>query len=281
MAKNKGEKVSKELVNKTTGEITTYDAAAWGGGPELTAADVIIPRILFMQPMSPQVTDGKAKFGEFRESLNSELFGEFDKGFNVIPFYMEKVWIEYEIKAPARAGGEREKKYLQTVPITPDNETLKYQDEAIVEGVRVNIERDRVMNFYVLLEKELELGSAIPYILSVRKSSLSAGKKLTTQMYMKNSRAGKSPAAMKMQIFAARQSGIVDGKTVTYGVVDVKPVELAKDAHVAEAFHWFGIIRSGKAKVHAESYDQEEGSRNVGPKPTGKGSPATEDEIPF
>ena len=43
----------------------------WGASP-LSAKDIIIPRMLVMQPMSDMVTAGEAAFGEFRDSLNKE-----------------------------------------------------------------------------------------------------------------------------------------------------------------------------------------------------------------
>jgi hypothetical protein len=249
-----------------------YDPSVWGQA-NLTSRDVIIPRVLLMQPMSPQVTDGKAVFGEFRESLNDEVLGKFENGFDVIPFLMKKVFVESQVIPPAKAGGRPEKKWLRTIDITPENEALPYEGEATLPdtGEVVPVIRDRVMNFYVLLKAELELGGAIPYIISFRRTSMTAGKKMTTQMYMKNINAGKTPASMVMHIFAKKESNQIDGQNVTYAIADVKPVEQTPDRMIAEAFRWLQIVKDGNAKVHEDSYAKEAAGESaevkVGPVP--------------
>lgn len=254
--------------SKALTDPEAYDPEAWGQA-QITSKDVIIPRILLMQPMSPGVTEGKAKFGDFIESLNSEKLGDFENGIKVVPFYMEKVFIEY--KVTKKAGGKEEREFFQMVPITPINENAPYEDEAPDKdtGELVPISRDRTMNFYVLLVSELEIGSAIPHIISFRKSSLNAGKKMTTQMYMKNINSGKNPASMMMNILSKKQTGVIDGNNVTYGVCDVAPVGQTPNEYVAEAFRWLQIIKEGKTKVDEQSFNADKGSEiNVGPVPT-------------
>ncbi len=164
---------------------------------------------------------------------------------------MEKVWIEAKVE---NVNGKEERTFLRTVPITPQNENLPYQDEETLAsdckagkaGEVIAISRDRTMNFYLLLIKELELGAALPYVLSVSKSSLSAGKKLTTQMYMKNINAGKTPASMVVHLFAKKESN----DKGTYGVWDMRPVKQTEAVHIAEAFKWLTTVRAGQTKTH-------------------------------
>lgn len=240
----------------------TYNPEEWGQA-QLTSRDVVIPRILLMQPMSPQVTDGKAAFGEFRESLNEEKLGKFDESFDVVPFWMEKVWVESQLIPAQKAGQPPEKKWFRTIPVTPANENLPSEGDSLdmSTGEMVNVVRDRVMNFYVLLANELNLGGAIPYVLPFRRTSMQAGKKLATQMYMKNINAGKSPASMVMSVFSKKESATINGQSVTYAVADIKPSGWAKPEHVADAFKWLQIMKSGKAKVHDESYAKEEATK--------------------
>jgi hypothetical protein len=254
--------------SKALGDPNAYDPEAWGQA-SITSKDVIIPRILLMQPMSPGVTEGKAKFGDFIESMNSEKLGDFENGIKVVPFYMEKVFIEYKITK--KAGGKEEREFFRMVPITPVNENAPYEDEALDQesGEMVPISRDRTMNFYVLLVKELEIESAIPHIISFRKSSLNAGKKMTTQMYMKNINAGKNPASMIMSVLSKKQTGVIDGNNVTYGVCDVAPVGQTPPEYISEAFRWLQIIKEGKTKVDENSFNAEAGQEiNVGPAPS-------------
>lgn len=182
--------------------------------PELTKKDIVIPRLLLMQPMSELVTAGKAKFGEVIDSLNKKVFGGFDQDpVKIIPFLMQKTFVVFNNNDPEN------KEFLRIEPITPDNEDAKYEDEEKDEsGDLMKISRFRTMTFYVLLEKELKEGAATPYLIAFSKTSLQAGKKLSTQVYMKNIHAGKNPASMIMNIKVDKQSQ--DKKT--WAVFDVE-----------------------------------------------------------
>lgn len=252
--------MSKELAKKEAAELAAaLDPNEWGV-TEVSSRDIIIPRILLMQPMSDKVTNGDAAFGEFRESLNNEKLGDFKEGFEFIPFHMEKVFIEYKL-IPTKDGAKKE--YLRVVPITPQNEDLPYEDrEKGDDGVSYDISRDRVMNFYVLLPKELQTGGAIPYILSARRTSMTAGKKLATQMYVKNMMAKKTPASTVCIATCSKQSN----DEGTWAVMDVAPVGQTSDQYVLEALKWLKMIKAGKAKAHEESYNEEASAavRDVG-----------------
>ena len=232
---------SKELVT------AAQSLESWGT-TEVSTKDIIIPRILLMQPMSEKVTAGEAAFGEFRESLNNEKLGGFEQPITVVPFHLQKVFVEYDNSDP------EDKKFIRTVPITAQNEDLPFEEDGEDrDGNPVPLVRDRRMNFYVLLPHEIDQGGAIPYILSFRRTSLVAGKKLATQMFAKNPMAGKSPASVTMLITAGKQSQ--DKKT--WAVMDVKPMGPTQANYVEEAFKWLKIVRAGQAKVHEESYSEE------------------------
>lgn len=220
----------------------------WGTGG-IVAKDIIIPRINVMQPMSEKVTGGLAAFGEIRESLNNTLLGGFDKpALEFVPFYMEKTFIVFDNSDP------EDKQYLRIEPITPANEDAKYEDEEKDEdGNIIKISRFRTMNFYVLLVDELKLGTAIPHILALSKTSLKAGKKLATQMYVKNINSGKIPPAVICALSVSKQSQ----EKKTWGVFDVEPKYATPTSYVEEAFKWLKIIKSGAAKVDAAAFTDE------------------------
>lgn len=205
--------------------------------PSISQRDVLIPAILLMQPMSPQVTDGKAAFGEFRETLNQEVLGKFEEGFEFVPFKLVKIFVEQ-----IDLGDEKE--FLRVVEITPANESLPYEDHEMIDGKEVKIIRDRVMKFYVLLKSELDQGAAIPYTLSFKRTSYQAGQKLATQMFIKNLNSGKTPASMVMTVTAAKKTQ--DNKT--WAAANCVPSGNASDRYVSEAFRWLEIVNSGKAK---------------------------------
>lgn len=216
--------------------------------PQLSQRDVIIPAILLLQPMSPQVTEGDNKFGQLVETLNGEILGEIGTGFDVIPFKMVKLYIE-------RIDNE-DKDFHQAFDITPQNESLPYNDEAEIEGKMTKIIRDRVLKFYVLLKNELSVGTAIPYTIAFKRSSYQAGQKMSTQMFLKNINANKTPASTIMRISAVKKTK--DSKT--WAAADVVASGPTPDSMISEAYRWLEIINSGKAKEQAiEETEQKTG----------------------
>lgn len=214
----------------------------WGVG-ELTSKDIIIPKILPMQGLSKLVTDGKAVMGEFRDSLNGTLLGNAEKApLEFVPFYMEKVWVIFEEKAGTM-------KFSKQVPIDPSNEN--WEIEEVIAGVKIR--RDRCMNFYVLLPSDVAQGGAIPYILSFRRTSLRAGQKLATQMFLKNIKAGKTPASVAMQLSGTRTTN----DKGTFIVLDATEKRASSDEEVKEAFGWVKAIREGKTKVDTSDLEAE------------------------
>lgn len=241
---------NKELIAKREKELAIQEAMTsneWGTGG-LTSRDIIIPRINVMQPMSEKVTGGKAAFGEIRESLNNTLLGGFEKPIEIVPFHMEKTFIVFDNSDP------EDKQYLRIEPITPANEDAKYEDEEKNEdGDIIKISRYRTMSFYVLLVDELKLGTAIPHILALSKTSLKAGKKLATQMFVKNINSGKIPPSIVCSLSVQKETQ--DKKT--WATFDIEPKYETNPEHIAEAFKWLKIVKSGAAKVDANAFTEE------------------------
>ena len=69
------------------------------------------------------------------------------------------------------------------------NDNLPWNDKE--NGIE--IKRVRRMNFYVMLPKQIDAGTAVPYVLSFKSTSYREGKKLFTQMYMRNRKANLPP----------------------------------------------------------------------------------------
>jgi hypothetical protein len=222
------------------------DLNEWGPAP-ISNQDMIIPMLLVQQPMAKRVTAGTAKFGDLIESLNDTVIGDPNTPTSIIPFYMEKVFTEYKVDG-------KEKEYLRMVPITNENEGLPYEDEGEDrEGKKCKISRDKCLNFYVLLESELKDGGGLPYIISFRRTSLRAGKKLATQMYVKNMQAGLTPASVVCDIVVNKTTH----DSHTFATLDTVPGKRSKDEYVVEALKWLKVVKSGKAKVHEDALEEE------------------------
>ena len=228
------------LTVKQSNEVGQVMANDWGV-PTMSASDIIIPKILPMQGLSVAVSEGRAAMGEFRSSLTNELIGKIDQPFEAIPFYLEKMW---DIQEQQPDGSF---KWARTIPVIDNplaagyNDNLKWEDE--VDGKKVkNIRR---LNFYMLLPQEIEKGGAIPYVFSFKSTSIKEGKKLLTQMYVRNIRANLPPAANVIILGGVRRKN-------DKGVFIVPNYSLGRrttDAELAECLNWIKLIRSGKAKA--------------------------------
>jgi hypothetical protein len=226
---------SKELKNQeTAGEMTiANDLSAWGEN-EMSSRDMVIPKILCMQGLSDLVSDGKAKMGDFVDSLSNEVIGNIDEPVNFIPFHMEKIYIiskrdkgasrfEFDRIEPV---GNQDYPYEETI----GNEEFKYE---------------YTLQFYVLRPED----TTLPYVLSFKSTSLKAGKVLSTQMYVRNRAAGLVPPAYVMSLLGRKEKN----DQGTFIVMDVKQGDKSTTDQISGCLEWLKIIKAGKAKVDHSS----------------------------
>lgn len=226
--------MKKDVVNKTETEVVTADLGAWGA-PQVSSKDIVIPRILCMQPISELVVNDKAKAGDFIDSLTEEVIGDIDKKpLTFIPFHLEKVW-----KISKKTGGDFEYDRIETV--TSLNESLPY--EQVIDGV--TYKNEYCMNFFVLLPND----TSLPYVISFKGTSSKAGKVLATQMYVRNAKAGKIPPAYAMKLTGEKTKNDKGHFVVMNVAVDRE----STTDEIKEAFSWYKTVEAGQAKVAEEA----------------------------
>lgn len=244
--------MSKELQKKESNlpaEATNMDE--WGGS-QISAKDMTLPRIQAMQFMSDPVKEGEAKYGEFRDTMQGHVLGNLDTPFEIVPFHMEKKWVEYNMVPKKQGGFSRE--FSQIVAIQDNPNVEGYNDDLPLIDEDGQTERDRVLDFYVLLPTELAEGVSFPYVIRFKRTSMKAGQKLATQMYVMNRAAGKVPAATVMQISGKTKEND-DGEFV---VMDTKPTRPSTKEELEEALKWFKLVRGGATKVDEGDYEAPE-----------------------
>ena len=72
--------------SETAVSNVAHDLSAWGE-TEVTSKDIVIPKILCMQGLSDLVSDGKAKMGDFVDSLEGNILGDIDNPVAFVPFH--------------------------------------------------------------------------------------------------------------------------------------------------------------------------------------------------
>lgn len=247
LKKKRGAKVEgKEVAVKAESAIAVAsDLASWGKR-EIRSSSIIIPQILKMELMSDAVAEGRAKFGQFIDSLTGSLLGSIESPLVIVPIEIQEKWIVYDM---VQSRGQTSREFKETLPVTAYNENLKFKDGAI--------ERDRVMDVYCLLEADVkalpkdwaEKGlKPLPKIFSFRRTSLRAGKKLYTQMYITNESKGLPPPAVTIEILGKA----TDGDKGKYITLDVRPGRLSTPTEMQLAFHWYQAINAGHTKADGE-----------------------------
>lgn len=234
----KKEVVKQEQENKVV--AVSEEFSSWGANQEISSNDISIPKILTMQFMSDKVKSGEAKYGEFRDTMSNELIGSIDDPFEFIPIHLERKWVVYEM-IKGKRNFLRVDKVISNPTDPKYNDNAPYQDK---EGDMI-IERDRVMEFFILLPKEVEAGGAIPYVVPFRRSSLRAGQILSTQMFVKN-RAMNLPPGGWVCTLGGRSVSNDDGE---FAVMDVKPSRQTTPKELDAAFTWYKTIVAGAVKV--------------------------------
>lgn len=234
------------------------------GAPMVSSQDIIIPKILPMQGLSVAVTQRKAQIGEFRDSVGNKLLGTIDQPFHAIPFYLEKMWDILLIQPDGRYKWNRSTPVVEN-PASPEyNDNWKWEAEELFNGAMVKRKNVRRFNYYFLLPEEIATGEAIPYLFSFKSTSIKEGKKLFTQMYMRNLKAGLPPAAFSIKVGGIMQTNEKGSFVIPNYSLDRK----ATAEELQECLGWIKMIKGGAVKV--DTSDEEGDDVAVGSEGTGE-----------
>lgn len=211
---------------------------------------MVIPKILPLQFMSEKVKKKEGEYGDFRDTLSNEKFGDLATPFEIIPIVCQKKWLEFNL-VPKKGGGFT-REYRGAIPIQDNPMAPNYNDELPLK--EEGVERDRVVDCFILIPSEVAAGGELPYVVSFRRTSLKAGQKLLTQMYVKNQAARRVPAATVMLLSGFSKQND-DGEFV---VQDVAPKREATMKELEAAFKWFKIITDAKTNVTVDESEFKE-----------------------
>ncbi len=213
------------------------------------ASDILIPRLLLMQGLSPAVAERKAQQGDMRRNTTMELLGGPDSGVEVVPLKLSPAWRVEEF-----VNGKFT--FRRTEPRTAANDTQEWKfTENGTEWRRV-----KVLNLFALLAKDLESFIAemekkdeipdmskmlLPVLISFKVKSYKAGKAFSTfyaQIQdMKRYNANVKPYAFKLPLTCKVETN----EKGTFYVWDaaLKPTKLA-EKYLPEAERWYGYVNN-------------------------------------
>lgn len=153
-----------------------------GASENIDAEDIVIPKVHLAQALTPEVSSGVVKAGQYMNSIEKTSLGE---ALDMFVIGKVKLWqFYYEVKQ----GKKTTKEYLGTIEHTPFNKDLserayipeELQKKAEEKGVNEDmlLKPDKILRFSVLLLEEVLGGFAFPYFVDFKRTSYPAGKQL-------------------------------------------------------------------------------------------------------
>ena len=204
-------------------------------------SDIMIPKILLMQPSSVMVADDKvnARIGDFRNSVNAEKLGTILEPLLFIPFHFTKIW---DIIDP-----EQNNKWLRSDPFNPGDENLPWNYEE--EGVKR--ERVKRLNFFGFIPQQVEAGNILPMVLSFKSTGYREGTKILTQMKL-NIAQKKLPWNTVYSLGGEKKKNDDDQ---TYCVPRISAVGDTHEDTLLLCMEWYRNIKNMTAKVVVDDSD--------------------------
>jgi hypothetical protein len=224
--------MSQEIAKQESKEVAAFEGGAWGAASNVAQEDLIVGKVLLMQPQSRSVIKSLAKQGEMRNSLDNKLYSDKNGEMEVVVFYQDKVWIEFE-------NGE----WTSTYPWTQSNSRLPWNEQ---KG-SVKVERQKAINFYAVV-KDADYTRALPVIIRMKGTSYNTGKRLAT-LFATMANDGKPSAAKAIKLTCKQEEN-------DKGVFYVWGFEEGKETTVDEqkvAYKWY--VSAKKAQMQVDESD--------------------------
>lgn len=268
---------------------TEIQAAEAAQSQEVVASDVLIPRLLLMQGISPLVATRKAQIGDFIRSTTGEKLGDPEHPVDIVPISMVNTWINFET---AKSAGTQKPAFRGIEPRNATNELLPWEFEG--QGGQEMFRR-KAISLYALVpadvakyDKEIERAMAsgeapdlnstvLPVIITFQSTSFKhAGRKCAS--FFNNVRANAAKLRGKMDIapfqYILTLKAIEEKSgTNSWWCYDFESPKSLKDPKIREeAARWSLILKSQKIRTDDAGVEAEDTQ-------SGSGSSAAEMEV--
>jgi hypothetical protein len=232
--KQKQKPVAAPVVATANKAVISHADFAEGGWDteKIDTKDIIIPKILLMHPTSDLVKKGTRNQGEIVKSTTGEVVAKRNETFDVIVF---DKWKEWRIMKKNPTSGRFE--YLRLDPWTPENDDQPWEFTEGTETYR----RDKTMNFYGVLAKEAETGSAFPIKLSFVRTGFKTGMKIA-DAYARALMEKQPPTRQVFKVGAE----LVNGKEETFFAFTAEGGQATTEAQKKAAIGWRQVVQQAK-----------------------------------
>ena len=170
--------MSSEVVKKDTGSVALFGDDLQKGFENMTQEDMALPFVRILGQLSPQVTDGDAKYiesakpGMIYNTVTSECF-DGKKGIKVIPCYYKKDYPEWSDRGDGPGAP-----VAVHLPNSPIIQTGKR------DGSKIRLPNgnylEETASYYVLVETKG--GAMTPALITMKSTQLNVSKKWNSMM---------------------------------------------------------------------------------------------------
>lgn len=170
--------MSKEVATRSANAVSSELASAADevfADMHIDQSDLVIPKVLLMQPTSAFVADGKAGIGDFRHSLSGEKLGTIVDPLEIVPFHFTKCIDVVD----AREGAGN--KLLRKDEFTAANAKLPREDVETINGQQVKVRRYTRLDFFCMVPALVKAGSSLPVVVSFKSTGYRAGGIILTE----------------------------------------------------------------------------------------------------
>jgi hypothetical protein len=205
-------------------------------------SDILIPKILLMQPSSEMVADEKieARIGDFRNSVSGFKVGSILEPFLFIPFHYTKKW-----DVVVKEGN----KWVRTEPFNVGDENLPWE----YEEAGTQMKRVQRLDFFGFVPGLVDKGEILPMVFACKSTGYKEGKKILTQMKV-NIAQKKLPWNTVYAIGGEKRKNDDDQ---TYCVPKIQIAGDAHEDHLRLCMEWYRNIKNMTAKVVVDESDVE------------------------
>lgn len=245
-----------ELVNKhkTTPPPAVYQERA----SIVDSADIMVPRILLAQGLSQSVTAGKAKMGDFTNSMTGVVLGNENEPITFIPITMKKYWKKFEIVGKKRQFRGTEL-FTAATRSWPREEMKPSQANPAVEA---KWENDLTIDVIGFTEDDVQDPIALPVAVSFTRTSYKTGQKFATHFAsLDAAEGGQIPYHSYMMLLSCAKKQNDSGTFYTFDVnnkFEGKKVAKTPEKYLAKIDRWSKILNDNSRTVIIDEADDVE-----------------------
>lgn len=251
--------MSKEVVKKETAAampMVVPDAFKKKGASVsvIDQKDMLIPKLLTMQPTSNFVTEERAQIGDLVSSVTGQVVGGKGKWVKFVPLMTYKTVEYYDIT------GQKPKFMKREAWSSKAHANLQW--EQVIDGVKTRV--TECLNFYVFLESDLANPAGLPHLVCYRSTQKQGGKKLIShfmQMEMMNA----EPWFGMLEVTTVKQQ---NDKGVFF-TPDIRPVGQTDAKYADKLSKWVDLIARNAVKIDETEEDEVTEARSSGASPQG------------